>query len=91
MAKLNRLEQFDNFGNSKEFEEIIGSYKLFKKETIAGEQGIKVQYWLRYVDMVNLYHRFSWSIRTGFLSLFIHCLPKIGDYFFAFNNPNNAH
>ena len=90
MAKLNRSEQFDNFVNSKELREIINSYKLFKRETITGEQGSTVQYWLRYVDMVNLYRQFSRSIQTGDLSLYIHCLPKIGDYFFAFNHPNYA-
>ena len=40
--------------------------------------------------MVNLCHQFSRSIRTGDISLYIHCLPKIGNYFFAFNHPNYA-
>ena len=34
--------------------------------------------------MVNM------SILTGDISLYIHCLPKIGNYFFAFNHPNYA-
>ena len=50
MAKLNKSKQFDNFDNSKELREIIDSYKLYKKETITGKQGLTAQYWLRYID-----------------------------------------
>ena len=38
--------------------------------------------------MLHLYHEFSKGIRTGDLDLYIHCLPKIANYLFAFNHHN---
>lgn len=41
-----------------------------------------------YIQMIHLYHEFSRSIREGDFKLYIHCLPKIANYFFTFNHVN---
>ena len=43
-----------------------------------------------YINLVNLYHEFSRSIRLGDLELYIHCLPKLAEFFFPLNHYNYA-
>ena len=43
-----------------------------------------------YIEMLHLYHEFSRNVRTGDLDLYILCLPKITDNFFAFIHHNYA-
>ena len=40
--------------------------------------------------MVQLYHEFIRSIRTGRLELYIFCLERSSDCFFTFNHPSYA-
>ena len=54
-------------------------------ETSDGKRGKTANYWINYVNMIHLYHEFSRSIRTGDLDLSISSLPKMTNYFFAFN------
>ena len=49
--------------------ELIKKYKEFTQEIINGDHGKMAQYWMGYVDMLHLYHKFSRSIRTGGLNL----------------------
>ena len=41
-------------------------------------------------EIVHLYHDLSRSVRESDLDLFIHTIPKISCFFFAFNQPNYA-
>ena len=70
--------------------EILDSYREYTEHTRNGTHGQTAQYWIGYIDMVHLYHEFSRSIRTGDLQLYIHCMPKLGNYYFAFNHFNYA-
>ena len=45
---------------------------------------------MQYIQMVHLYHDLSRSVRENDLEMFIHTIPKISCYFFAFNQPNYA-
>ena len=40
--------------------------------------------------MMKLYHLFTRSVRVGDLDLFIYCLSKLTNYFFALNRINYA-
>ena len=42
----------------------------------------------RNVNMLHLYHKFSRSIRTGDLDLYIYCLHRMTALFFTFNHQN---
>lgn len=60
-------------------------------DTIDGENGIygkTAQCWFGYIRMVQLYHQFIRSIRTGDLELDIFCLKRLSNYFLTFNHPN---
>ena len=52
--------------------------------------GKTAQFWFEYIEMLHLYHEFVRSIRLGDLELYIYGLPRITNYFFTFNNPNDA-
>ena len=75
---------------SKEVKEFIEIYKKFSRDTLNGEHGMTPKYWMEYIQMMHLYHEFERSIRTGDFELYKYCLPKLADYFFAFNHPNYA-
>lgn len=42
------------------------------------------------IDFIHLYHDLTRSIRVGYLELFISCLPKMSNIFFALHHPNYA-
>ena len=88
LARLNQNLSTENL--SKEFKNILDCYNKYSEETRNGANGLTPQYWMSYIDMIHLYHDFSRSIRTGDLELYVFCLPKLADYFFAFNHPNYA-
>ena len=48
------------------------------------------QYWVQYIEMIKLYHGFIRSIRVGDFELYVCCLPKLSNIFFAFNHINYA-
>ena len=73
---------------SKEATEVLDEYLLFSRDTLEVKFGLTVQYWMGYFEILHLYHEFSKGIRTGDLDFYIHCLPKITNYLFAFNHHN---
>ena len=40
--------------------------------------------------MIKLYHEFIRSVRVGDFELYVYCLPKLANIFFAFNHINYA-
>ena len=80
----------EGYTYSKELEEIMTKYLRYTERTRAGELGKTANYWIQYVSMIHTYHDFSRSIRTGDLDLYISCLQKVTNYFFALNHPNYA-
>ena len=68
--------------------ELIKKYEEFAQEIINGDHGKMAQYWMGYVNMLYLYNKFSRSIRTGGLNLYIHCLQQMTALFFTFNHQN---
>ena len=74
---------------SKELLGIFKEYEKYQKKTENGIHGKTVRYWFGYIKMVQLYHQFIRSIRTGALELYIFCLKRLSN-FFTFNHPNYA-
>ena len=62
----------------------------FTVKTSDEKYGKTANYWIYYVNIIQLYHVFSRSIRTGDLELFISMSPKITNFFFALNQPTYA-
>ena len=65
-------------------------YEKFTTETRNGQHGKTAQYWIGYLDMIQLYRDFVRSVRVGDLKLYMCCIPKLTAYFFRFNHPNYA-
>lgn len=57
-----------------ELKNILNKYQEFPKLTLAGEHGNTAQYYMQYVELVNIYLKFERSIRT---SDFLLCLFTI--------------
>eukprot|EP00794_Sanderia_malayensis_P015514 gene15514-17096_t len=74
---------------SQEIEDIFQNYLQFTTNTSNGQLGKTAQYWMQYIRMIHDYHTFSGKRRCD-LELFIACLAKLSNYFFAFNQPNYA-
>ena len=70
--------------------DLCSRYVEFTEETKGGEHGKTAKYWMQYIEMVHLYHDLSRSVRESDLDLFIHIIPKISCFFFAFNQLNYA-
>ena len=70
--------------------DVFKTYEAYSKQTQNGEHGKTALFWLKYVEMIRLYHQFSRRIRVGDLDAYIACLPKLAKYFFTLNHPNYA-
>ena len=70
--------------------DLCSRYLEFTEETKRAEHGKTAKYWMQYIEMVHLYHDLSRSVREIDIDLFIHTIPKISCFFFAFNQPNYA-
>lgn len=68
----------------------IEEYKIFSEATLNGEHGKTAQYFMRYIFIMNIYFRFSRSIRTSDVPLMVETLFEMSNLFFIFNHKNYA-
>lgn len=69
---------------------LVQGYKEFCRQTLAGDKGKTAQYHYLYCEFVNLFLRFSRSIRTCNIGSYIDSIFNICDLFFGLNQPNYA-
>lgn len=86
----NPVDSKDSLNLSPTLQESVNKYHDFTQETLSGKHGKTAQFYLQYVEMVRLYLRFSRSIRTNDIELFIDSLWDMVDFFFIYNQPNYA-
>ena len=55
-----------------------------------GNYGPTDKFWMKYVEIIRLYHTFCRSLREGKFDLYVYYLPKFASYFFSLNHPNYA-
>ena len=79
---------FTSVSLSKELMTLIDDYNKFKENTRKGLNGLTAQYWMIYVELVDLYHNFSCGTRSGNIELYVHSLELITDIFFCSNLSN---
>jgi len=60
-------------------------WAIHRRNQRLGKHGATAQYWMVYIDLVQLYLLFS---RTNDLELYIHCLGRMCSIFFATSRPN---
>ena len=80
----------DSHEFSKELLNILSDYKNYWNESPSGMHGKTAQFCMKTVEMTHLCHDFSRSVRTGDFNTCVSSIPKITNYFFALNQPNNA-
>ena len=76
---------------TKEFDELIKDYLLYASTTIKGEKGKTAEFWIKYVQLIYVYHEYSRHLHKGELHGYISFLPKFTEMSFALNHPNYAH
>lgn len=67
---------------------IMNGYKEVCHQTLIGEKGKTAQFNYQYCELINLFHRFSRSIRTSNFELYIDSIYNMADFFFALNQSN---
>lgn len=70
--------------------QILQGYKQFREITLQGGHGKTAQYYLQYTELINIFLRFSRSIRCSNLELYLASIFEMCGYFFVFNQPNYA-
>ena len=75
---------------SREMEDVFNHYHQYKTATLDEKHGKTAKFWMQYVEMYHLYRDFTRSVRVGDINLYISCLPKLSNYFFALNHPTYA-
>ena len=81
---IQSLERMDAFNT------LVDKYEEFTDRTRSGEHGKTALFWMRYIDLVELYLLFSRACHTNDLELFIYTLGKMCSVFFGTNRPNYA-
>ena len=76
--------------STKEFDELTKDYLLYVSAIISVEKGKIAKFWIKYVQLIHMYHEYSRSLRERDLHGYISCLPKFTSMFFALNHPNYA-
>ena len=76
--------------SSADLKSSLATYKQYVEETKQGQHGKTAQFWINYAYIMHLYHVFTRSARCGDFELFITCIPKLINVFFAFNHQNYA-
>lgn len=67
---------------------IIEEYRKFAELTLHGDHGKTAKYYMMYIFFMNIYFRFSRSIRISDFSLMIETLYEMANLFFIFNHQN---
>ena len=75
---------------TKELDELAKDYFLYVSAPINREKGKTVEFWMKYVQLIHVYHEYSRRLREGDSHGYISCLPKFTNVFFALNHPNYA-
>ena len=65
---------------SKEADEILDRYETFCQETENETHGNTGAFWMKHINLMNIYHNFTRSVRTGDFDLYIACLSEISHF-----------
>ena len=86
---IKKNQDSDTHVYSKELLDIVSDYKNYWNESLSGMPGKTAQFYMKYVEMIHLYHDFSRRVHTGNFNTYVSSIPKIKT-FFALNQPNYA-
>ena len=83
-------EPNENEKENQDVRMIMDLCHLYSDKTRKGLHGMTSEFWIKYVDMIHLYHAFSRSRRIGDFQLFLARIPDLTNFFFALNHHNYA-
>ena len=69
-------------------EEVFSGFYKFFQELRVGKFDKTAPFWTSYINFMHLYHDFTRTFKMGDLEVFISCLSKLTNIFFALNHPN---
>ena len=75
--------------STKEFDELTEDYLMYVSATINGVKGKTGEFWIKYVQLIHVYHEYNKNLREEDLHGYIFCL-KFTNMCFALNHPNYA-
>jgi hypothetical protein len=81
------MQQFEE---SAVYVEMMQNYEEYTEATRSGLHGATAEYWVMYIDLVELYLLLSRAVRTNDLDLFIYALGEMCDIFHGTGHPNFA-
>ena len=68
-----------------EFRELIENYEKIKNDYLSGSRGKTAQFWMKYLDLIELQQKFHYSINLNDFPLRLDCWRKIVQLCFATN------
>lgn len=71
-------------------QDVLQDYKSYCDLTLTGHHGKTAQFFLQYVMFIDIFLRFSRSIRTNDYYLYIDSIFNMANLFFVMNQPNYA-
>ena len=86
LESLNMACAFDEFSISSNLQNILQRYNAFCTLTRQGEHGKAAQFWMLYIDAIDIYQAFARSHRLGDFKLLLKSSFEMLKYFFVFNN-----
>ena len=75
---------------NEEVVKLVYAFKKFEEAVYDGSHGKTASFYMKFIKLLDYYFLFSRSIRTGDFHLLLYILPKLGNIFFALNQPNYA-
>ncbi len=83
-------DHLETLEHSDLYADIMQRYREFTNCTHSGEHWSNAQFWLMYIELVELYLRFTHAVRTKDLDLYTYCLGEMCGIFVATSHPNYA-
>lgn len=80
-----------NTENAKfQLKDIFDHYNSYSEKTRNGEHGFTAQYLMTYIEYIENYQMFEYSIRTSNFDMYVYSAHKMCSLFFTFNHQNYA-
>lgn len=90
MARTPSQTNLENLQNHEDICQYFTCYEKFRKGVSEGKIGKTAQFWLSYVNHVQLVLSLSESVKTHNFHLYVHCMYLMADLFFSYGGHNYA-
>ena len=81
-------ERLELVEESLDYTKLKEQYEQYTEKIRLGEHDSTAQFWMIYIDLIELYLLFSRACHTNDVPLFVHCLHKMCHVFVSTGRPN---